>query len=370
MIELSALPPPHFIDTDPAALAAAMVESFEGMTGRSLLPAQPERLFLDWLAYQFALQRQAMQEAGEQTLLAYARGTNLDHLGSFLGVLRLPARAAQAVFEVRMATPAETARMVGPLSVRTGDRTFAFTGSVTVPAGAVAVEAVLTATAAGAGANGYLPGQIAALDAPVQGVAGVSNISVSFGGADLEDDERLRRRIQEAPEKFSTAGPDGAYRWHALSAHASILDVAVTSPRPGDVAVHVLTDEGMPSDAVLSLVRAALSAATTRPLSDTVTVAAPAPVPYAIAATVWVRADVDAETVRARVEAAAEAWAAERARGLGRSLIPSQVTVALSPAGVHRVEVAAPALRPLEPWEWATCTGIALTFRTEEAALG
>ncbi|HYH17491.1 MAG TPA: baseplate J/gp47 family protein [Azospirillum sp.] len=370
MIDLSALPRAHFIDTDPTDLAAAMVESFQSISGRSLLPAQPERLFLDWLAYQFALQRMAVQEAGEQTLLAYARGQNLDHLGALLGVERLPARAAQAVFEVRMAEPAETERTVGPLSVRTPDRAWAFTGTATVPAGAAKAEAVLVATAAGAGANGFLPGQITALDAPVEGVAAASNVGVSHGGADIEDDERLRRRIQEAPEKFSTAGPANAYRWHALTAHASILDVAVTSPRPGAVMVHVLTDAGMPSDAVLSLVRAALTATSTRPLSDTVTAAPPVAVPYALDATVWLRADVDVQTVRARVEAAAAAWTAERARGLGRDLISSQAVVALSVAGVHRVEVAAPAFRPLAPQEWATCTGISLGFRTAESAHG
>ncbi|WP_035692801.1 baseplate assembly protein [Azospirillum halopraeferens] len=367
MIDLSALPRARFIDTDPAALAAAMVESFGSISGRSLLPAQPERLFLDWLAYQFALQRMAVQDAGEQTLLAYARGQNLDHLGALLGVERLPARAARAVFEVRMAAPADTDRTVGPLAVWAPDRARAFVGTVTVPAGAVTAEAVLVADVAGAAGNGYLPGQITVPDAPVAGVAAVSNVGVSHGGADIEDDERLRRRIQEAPESFSVAGPDGAYRWHALSAHASVLDVAVTSPRPGAVTVHVLTDTGLPSDAVLALVRAALSAASTRPLSDTVTAAPPVAVPYALDATVWLRADADAPTVRARVEAAAAAWTAERARGLGRDLIPSQAVVALSVPGVHRVELAAPAFRPLAPREWATCTGIALAFRAETA---
>ena len=45
-------------------------------------------------------------------------------------------------------------------------------------------------------------------------------------------------------EGFSTAGPDGAYLFHSLSAHGQVLDASVYSPTPGYVVVSVLSRDG------------------------------------------------------------------------------------------------------------------------------
>jgi hypothetical protein len=47
-------------------------------------------------------------------------------------------------------------------------------------------------------------------------------------GTDDETDEELRERIRLAPSQFSVAGPTGAYKFFAKSAHPSIVDVSVT----------------------------------------------------------------------------------------------------------------------------------------------
>lgn len=59
-----------------------------------------------------------------------------------------------------------------------------------------------------------------------------------------EGDDRLRARAQLALEGFSTAGPAGAYLFHALAASPKAKDVAVSSPAPGDVLVSVLSTDG------------------------------------------------------------------------------------------------------------------------------
>lgn len=59
-----------------------------------------------------------------------------------------------------------------------------------------------------------------------------------------ETDDRLRARTQLALEGFSTAGPEGAYIFHALAASPLAKDIAVTSPLPGEVVVTVLSTEG------------------------------------------------------------------------------------------------------------------------------
>lgn len=100
-----------------------------------------------------------------------------------------------------------------------------------------AARAVMLATATGADLD-----HLAAL-------YGVQRLVVDEGDAlaiparpqVLEEDARLRARTQLALEGFSTAGPVGAYIFHALSASARIKDVSVVSPQPGDVTVTVLS---------------------------------------------------------------------------------------------------------------------------------
>lgn len=360
----AALPPPVFIDTDAEALTRRLVDSYETVTGRTLMPAQPERLFVDWLAYHLTLQRIEVQDAGELTLLALSRAPFIDHIGVPLGVARLPARAARAMFEVRLAASIDGERTVGPFRVRSNDGVWTFVGDAApVPAGAAAIEVWLTATEAGAGGNGYAPGQISTLDEPIAGVVGVVNLSVSYGGAAEEDDERLRLRIQEAPEKFSTAGPVGAYRWHAMAAHQSVTDVAVASPVPGRVHVTVLTDRGPPDDGLIDLIAQALNHEKARPLCDTVTVSGPAPVRFTLSARVTPSAGIDRPSVRAAVLKAAETCIAAQSAGLGRSLIPSQAIAALQNVpGVRKVELVEPGARVLAPHEWATGTLGAIEF--------
>src|SRR3546814_9711108 len=42
----------------------------------------------------------------------------------------------------------------------------------------------------------------------------------------MESDSDLRRRLVLAPEGYSVAGPEGAYIFHALSAHPDVLDAS------------------------------------------------------------------------------------------------------------------------------------------------
>ena len=57
----------------------------------------------------------------------------------------------------------------------------------------------------------------------------------------VEDDDRLRKRCQLSLEGYSTAGPVGAYIFHALSASVNVKSVAVASPTPGEVVVTILS---------------------------------------------------------------------------------------------------------------------------------
>ena len=139
-------------------------------------------------------------------------------------------------------------------------------------------------TTSGAQATGLVPGQVTQLVDPIPYVVSVSNVTTSVEGADIEDDERLRERIRLAPETYTVAGSTGAYEARVLAVSADIEAVSVTSPEPGVVDVRfVLAGGELPDEAMISMVREALSDETVRPLTDRVDVAAPETVDYAVA---------------------------------------------------------------------------------------
>lgn len=179
----------------------------------------------------------------------------------------------------------------------------------------------------------------------------------------LESDTDFRRRVQLSLEGFSTAGPIGAYIYHALSADADVLDASAESPLPGDVVVTVLsrTGTGAASPALVAAVQAALSADDVRPLCDTVGVQSATIVTWSIVATLVCYAGPDRAVILAAARAAAAAYAAEQHR-LGRDVTRSGIYAALHRPGVQRVVLVNPAADiPIAPHQASWCTAITLT---------
>lgn len=160
----------------------------------------------------------------------------------------------------------------------------------------------------------------------------------------METDDRFRERIVLALDGYSTAGPVGAYVFHALSASADVKDVNVTSPVPGEVAVAILSREGdgTPSGSLLMDVEAALNADTVRPLCDTVSVGPATVISYAVDATVELAPGTDTVAVldAARVAVAEYVDQAHRFGGL---VARSGLFAALHRPGVIDVTLTSPA---------------------------
>src|ERR1700683_1682652 len=95
---IPSLPPPVFVNDadglDPNLILADMIAEFEAASGRTLQPAQGERLLINLYAYRESLVRNAIQYAAQQNLLAFASFPMIDYLGGLLGVTRLSAQPA------------------------------------------------------------------------------------------------------------------------------------------------------------------------------------------------------------------------------------------------------------------------------------
>src|SRR5579885_1239083 len=100
---LPAASPPSFLTDadglDVNAIVKDMIAEYEAIAGRSLQPAQVERLFINFAAYRESLVRQAIQYTGEQNLIAFARYPMLDSLGALLGVTRLASQPANTIIQ-------------------------------------------------------------------------------------------------------------------------------------------------------------------------------------------------------------------------------------------------------------------------------
>lgn len=376
---IPALPPPVFVNDadglDPNLILADMISAFEAATGRILEPAQVERLLINLYAYRESLVRNAIQYAGEQNLLAFARFPMIDYLGGLLGVSRLAAQPAVTTLQFTLANALTVQYTIAAgTTVGTSDGQFVFATNLdlTIAAGATTGSVSATATVAGPGANGYLPGQVNVQLNPSALIASVTNLTTTAGGSAPETDDHLRDRIQAAPNQFSVAGPAGAYRFFALGADPSIVDVQVESPTPGSVTVYVLTGPvtvqptpapnsvGIAGSALLARVQTALSADSVRPLTDTVNTVAITEVDYQISGTVTLYSDADPVATMAAVNQAAQQYAMVLASQIQRDIVPSQIVAALSVAGVYQVSLTAPAYTQLSTGQWANCTAITL----------
>lgn len=184
-----------------------------------------------------------------------------------------------------------------------------------------------------------------------------------------ESDAALRRRVQLAPESWTSAGSRGAYHYHALAASPLVKDASVQSPSPGEVLVTVLSAEGdgTPDAALLDTVTAALSDETVRPLCDGVTVQGAQIVPYAISAALTLHFGPDEEVVRQAAISAASAYAESQHR-LGADVTLSGLYAALHQPGVQKVNLTSPAAGlDIADHQAARCTAVTVTVEGRNA---
>ena len=271
-IDLSQLPAPQVVealsyDTILEELKAAL--AVEMGTREWDMPSEPIVKILEISAYRELILRQRYNEAAKQVMLAYATGSNLDHLAALLGVERQTD----------------------------------------------------------------------------------------------ETDARLRSRTQLALEGFSTAGPTGAYVFHALAASDDVKDVSVSSPNPGEVLITVLSNEGdgTADGDLIGAVTAYVSSDDIRPLTDQVTVQTATIVPYALNAELTFYSGPDAATVLQDATTAVTAYVTEHHR-MGHDITLSGLYAALHQPGVQNVNLISPANTIVcTATQAAYCTGVTVT---------
>lgn len=368
MSALPKLPDINFAELAPEEVERSIITIHEKLTGKTLFPGDPVRLFLETLAYIIIMQNAAIDAAGKQNLVAYAEKAHLDHLGALMDTPRLGASPSITVARYELKEAQRWPVLVpegSRITVGSGGVVFTTDRTAEVPAGVLSVDVPITCTEAGTHSNGLLPGQINKMVDVIPYVQSVANTVTTALGADVELDPSYQSRIQLAPEKFSVAGPEGAYRYHTLSVHQDIVDCAVWRPKPGFVDIRPILKGGeLPGPELLAMVRERLNGKSIRPLSDTPIVEAPELAPYDINGGWTLHRDNAplAESIQRRVNEAVEEYRLWQRTKPGRDINPTKLTSLMERAGAKRVPLTSPVFTVLLDRQIARESSVQMVF--------
>jgi len=299
--------PIQFVDDTPETVLADAIADYQSIAGRDVGQADPEMLIINSFAYRGAIFLKNLNYVGNQNLIRFATGLALEQLAVKFGVYRLPASPAKVVINFTITVGAPTLVIPAGTRVKTqnGSALFQVDEDTTVESGTTDIDINCTCLAPGTVGNGFVAGLINVIVDPVAYVTGASNTETSTGGSEEESDEQMRARVPLANATFSVAGPEDAYRYFALSANSSIVDINIPNPTPvpGTVFIYPLLADGVvPGMSELDAVAEACSDKKVRPLNDTVSVLAPTKIEYSIIATLAVKKGFNSEEKRAAVE--------------------------------------------------------------------
>ncbi|MCP4020940.1 MAG: baseplate J/gp47 family protein [Desulfobacteraceae bacterium] len=391
MVDIKNLPDVNFCETDTTEIQKNAYIVYRAITGRTLAPGNPERLFLETLIALIAQQRVVINYTGKQNLLGCANQDFLDHLGAITETSRLEAGFATTTIKYSIDTALDFAVSIlekSRVAPSDGSLIFETEEYAEIPAGETSIEVSAICTEAGSLGNDYLPGQVNQMVDVVPYISAVENTTITSGGADIEDDESYRDRIHKSPSKFSVAGPGPAYEFWAKTAHQDISDVAVYRESPLDdveeskinaildileidysemtlsdkkiqisnilssAKVNIcplLTDGALPDPEIIDQVNETLSDKTVRPLTDQVEVTAPEVVSFDLDMTYYVAtSDIPViENIKVQVDAAVSEYLLWQKSKIGRDINPDKLIQLVKNAGAKRVEIVTPVFQVL-----------------------
>lgn len=367
-VNLASLPDINFAPLQTGDIESSIFSVYEKISGITLQPGDPVRLFLESLAYVINVQNSLIDLAGKQNLLAFATGAHLDHLGALMGVTRISAMPASCLMRFSISQSLDFAVPIPRgtrATTRDGKITFATTAGGEIAAGNTSVEIAAVCLEVGEHASGLVPGQVNRLVDSIPYIDDVANVTQTSDGMDIEDDERLRERIRIAPESYTVAGSRGAYEARVLEVSAEINAVSVTTPEPGVVDVRFVLDHGeLPDAGMISLVEEHLNAETVRPLTDKVLVGAPDIINYSLSGRWYLKRDDAAllAAITGRVTEAVEKFRLWQRGKPGRDINPSRLVSLVEQAGAKRLELDEPVFTKLEPIQIAREAGWNFVF--------
>lgn len=342
-----------FVQTDTDGVIAELTAKYEEMTKRTLQPSDPDKLFICWVADIIVQTLALINYSANQNIPSRAEAENLDALGEFVFNLKRPeAEPAECIMSFTISAPQEAAITI-PKGTQITDASKSLVWETTedaaVPVGEIDTQVRVVCQTAGSIGNGYAAGQINTL-IDVDKVLYFEkcfNIDTSSGGSEAADDDTYYQLMRQSLEAYSTAGPKGAYEYHAKSVSSDIADVCAIAPldKDGHVEIYAIMKDGsVADDGTKNRILEACNDEKVRPLTDIVEVCDPEVIDYDIDLAYYIDRN-GARSVRdiaAAVESAVEQYIAWQEEKIGRDINPSKLIWYLKDTGIKRVDVKSP----------------------------
>ncbi len=227
----------RFVETDSEKILADLIKKYEEMTGHTIKPSDPDRLFISWIANIIVNERVKQNYAGNQNLPSRAEGENLDILGEWLySHKRKAAQSAKCTVRFNISEAQATSISI-PSGTRVTDKNqhlvWATTEDALIPIGETYTDVMVQCQTVGTIGNEYTEGQICVL-LDINNIlyfSSCANITKSDGGAEEQDDETYYKSMRSVLDSYSTAGAEASYIFWAKSVSDEIKDVKAINPK-------------------------------------------------------------------------------------------------------------------------------------------
>ena len=194
-----------FVDADPTTMVERLTAKYEEITQKTVHPASPEKLFIQWLAAAMVLMAEQINFAGNQNLPSKATGEGLDNLAQIFYMKERP-QATPAKTTLRFNVSAgdsgyastnirftvsedEDNNIVIPQGTRitnsAGTIVFVTDEEATIYPGETIATVSAICTTYGSAGNGIVPGTLTRCLDTIQNLRSVTNTSTSSGARDF-----------------------------------------------------------------------------------------------------------------------------------------------------------------------------------------
>lgn len=232
-----------------------------------LLESDPFKAILEALAYREMIIRARINESIKATYLHYASGSDLDNVvanGYLITRLQGVKPTAKVEFELNTLLNYDVIIPKGAIFSNEKAEIAVLKEDVIIKKDTAKAEGILEL-------DEFVQSKDTKtefLQTPLPFVAKIKQLSVFSGGASEESDEALRERAIMSVHRFSTAGSEKGYIYHALSASAKVASIKALNNGAGKVRVIIKSED----EQSVNVVREFLSADEVRPLTDEVSV--------------------------------------------------------------------------------------------------
>ena len=339
------------------------------LTGEELTiyPADSRRILINVTAGKIYQLATIINERHKLNFLQYMYGDFLKNWASNFGFDKDGRESASVKLRFHLADAQKT-DIVIPKGTRatSGNGIFFATDEDTIiAAGEEYTDTNATCTEKGTIGNNYAIGQINSIADPVNLIESVENTTESSGGHDEYTDSELRELIYNFPERYSTAGSEGAYKELAMAYSTNIVDAKIITNNEAVVQIYILLQNGkVPDEEYCKKVQTFIYDLKESPDTDKIEVRAPEINEYEINATYYIPEEKKeiADGIKEAIMDAVEEFAEYTKTKVGRSINPGILTAYANAAGASRIQISSPDFQKIGESEVAVCRQINVIF--------